>query len=113
MVDKGTFSDRLSGLLEKSGESQAALAEAVGVRPQAVSKWLKNGHPNAQTAKRLARHFGVSTGWLLWGDESADTAIREGDEFEAQNLQEIELLQGFRRLSARRRKAMIEFLNPD
>ena len=59
----------------RAGLSQEALAEAVGVSRQAVSKWeCGDSVPEPGKLLLLARTFGVTTDWLL-DDEAGD--IRE------------------------------------
>lgn len=69
MVDKEQIGIRISGLRKKSGMSQAALAEKLGVSAQAVSKW-ENGNnlPDIDVFRELA--------WLL---NTTIDAIVEGD----------------------------------
>ena len=66
-----TFSEKLIRLRKREGLSQEALAEALGVSRQAVSRW-EQGTALPDGAKLLpcARYFGVSVDWLL--DEDQD-----------------------------------------
>lgn len=66
-----TFSEKLNRLRRREGLSQEALAEALGVSRQAVSRW-EQGTALPDGAKLLpcARYFGVSVDWLL--DEAQD-----------------------------------------
>ena len=61
-----TFSEKLIRLRKREGLSQEALAEALGVSRQAVSRW-EQGTALPDGAKLLpcARYFGVSVDWLL------------------------------------------------
>lgn len=56
------FSKKLLEHVEKSGESQAAIAKAVGVSSSTFSRWC-NGYslPSWNQIKVLAGHFGVSS----------------------------------------------------
>lgn len=57
----------------RAGFSQEQLAERLGVSRQAVSKW-ENGdsEPELGKLRLLAEAFGVSTDWLLSGEEPED-----------------------------------------
>ena len=65
-----TFSEKLIRLRRREGLSQEALAEALGVSRQAVSRW-EQGMALPDGAKLLpcARYFGVSVDWLLDGQQ--------------------------------------------
>ena len=57
---------RVQALRVKSGLSQEALAEHLGVTRQSVSKWeLGQALPDTEKIVLLSRLFGVSTDWLL------------------------------------------------
>ena len=72
-----TFSEKLIRLRKREGLSQEALAEALGVSRQAVSRW-EQGTALPDGAKLLpcARHFGVSVDWLL--DDARDWEPQAG-----------------------------------
>lgn len=66
-----TFSEKLCRLRRREGLSQEALAEALGVSRQAVSRWEQGtALPDGGKLLPCARHFGVSVDWLL--DEGQD-----------------------------------------
>ena len=71
-----TFSEKLTRLRKREGLSQEALADALGVSRQAVSRW-EQGTALPDGAKLLpcARYFHVSVDWLL--DEEQDWGTRE------------------------------------
>lgn len=62
--------EKILYLRKKSGYSQEAVAEKLGVSRQAVSKW-ENGDADPEIGKLrlLAQLFQVSTDWLLSEDE--------------------------------------------
>ena len=71
-----TFAEKLLRLRRREGLSQEALADALGVSRQAVSRW-EQGTALPDGAKLLpcARYFGVSADWLLdeargWEDQT-------------------------------------------
>ena len=73
-----TFSEKLIRLRRREGLSQEALAEALGVSRQAVSRW-EQGTALPDSAKLLpcARQFGVSVDWLLDDTQDWEAQRRE------------------------------------
>ena len=73
-----TFSEKLIRLRRREGLSQEALAEALGVSRQAVSRW-EQGTALPDGAKLLpcAKYFGVSVDWLLDEDQGWEPPRRE------------------------------------
>ena len=61
-----TFGEKLQTLRAREGLSQDALAEALDVSRQAVSKWERDeAMPEAEKIVRISRRFGVTTDYLL------------------------------------------------
>lgn len=56
---------RINALLRETGESNAALGEAIGVSGETVRRWRKGDQPKADELVRLADHFGVGVEYLL------------------------------------------------
>lgn len=72
-----TFAEKLVRLRKREGLSQEALAEALGVSRQAVSRWEQGtALPDAAKLLPCARYFGVSVDWLL-DDERAWEELTE------------------------------------
>lgn len=63
------FSERLSLAVSRDGRTKSQIAEAVGVKPPALSRWLAGSVPDYENAKDLAAALNVSVHWLLNGDE--------------------------------------------
>ena len=59
------FQARLKELKERSGKTQARIAEDLGVTPQAFSYYVNGREPDYDTLIRIATYFGVSTDYLL------------------------------------------------
>ena len=82
-----TFAEKLMRLRKREGLSQEALAEALGVSRQAVSRWEQGtALPDAAKLLPCARLFHVSVEWLLdesqaWEDRT-DTATKAAKETE-------------------------------
>ena len=61
-----TFGEKLQRLRAQRGLSQDALAEALGVSRQAVSRWERDETlPETEKVMRLSRYFQVTTDYLL------------------------------------------------
>lgn len=64
-----TFGEKLQTLRAREGLSQDALAEALDVSRQAVSKWERDeAMPEAEKIVRISRRFRVTTDYLLLED---------------------------------------------
>lgn len=69
------LSEKICYCRKKSGKSQEALAEQLGVSRQAVSKWeTGEAEPELKKLRLLAEVFGVSTDWLLSDEEPQEEA---------------------------------------
>lgn len=72
------LSEKIYFCRKKSGKSQEALAEQLGVSRQAVSKWeTGDSEPEIGKLKLLADAFGVTVDWLLSEDEPAEETENE------------------------------------
>lgn len=71
---KNEFNTALKNLRKSKGITQEQLAEAVGVSPQAVSKWEINGYPDAPLLPVIADYFDVSLN-ELFGNEKENVSI--------------------------------------
>lgn len=64
------INDKIHACRKKSGMSQEALAEKIGVSRQSISKWeTGEALPEITKLPLLAQTFGVSTDWLLREEE--------------------------------------------
>lgn len=70
-----TFGEKLQLLRTHRGLSQDALAEALDVSRQAVSRWERNETlPETEKVIRLSRYFSVTTDYLLLDEVESPTA---------------------------------------
>ena len=105
-----TFYERFKTLRQGKGMSPARAGEECGLNKGTVSAWKQRGtQPSGQTLQKIADYFGVTTDYLLTGEDPAYQAISSSDEeveiFEAINaLKDTEL----RRLVLRLSKASQE-----
>ena len=68
------MAERLRDTLKQRNMTQRALAQATGVSPQAVNKWLQSGHIGRQHLLHCAELLDVPTTWLLTGEETDSVA---------------------------------------
>lgn len=108
LPDRVRYARRLAGL------SQAALAKEIGVGPSAVAQWeLPSGtSPTIEHLAHLAVRSGVAFEWLATGRGAsiAAPAAAEAAAAPARDNAEDRLLASFRRLTRRRRDALLRWL---
>ena len=62
--------ERIFNLLKEKGITQSALADKIGVRQATISDWKrKKTTPSAETIGLIAEILGVSTDYLITGNE--------------------------------------------
>ena len=72
------LSEKIYYCRKKSGKSQEALAEQLGVSRQAISKWeTGESEPEIGKLKLLAAAFGVTVDWLLSDEDPAEETAQE------------------------------------
>lgn len=70
-IDKELFSRRLVQTCYDSGSSQARLAEATGIDPGILSRYMSGKKvPNLKTIYAIAKYLGVSIDYLVGNDEA-------------------------------------------
>ena len=70
------FYDLFCQLCEKKGVSVTRATVEMGLSRTIGSKWKRTGAtPNGETLNRIAEYFGVTTDYLLTGEESKNAAI--------------------------------------
>lgn len=109
---------RIKRLREEHGFSQGELARRLGVTQPTVSDWENNKtEPAVDNLRLLAVEFDVFFEWLATGRGPRRFAPLAGEppaEYRVERKQpadEVQLLNAFRRLPARRREALLEFLS--
>lgn len=90
-----SFYEQLVTLCEKNGIKPTVLIESLGMSKGTMSNWKKGGNPSGEAVVRFAKHFGVSTDYLLLGKETAYNVISSEDE---------EILELFHRLPREKRE---------
>jgi transcriptional regulator with XRE-family HTH domain len=70
-----SLGERIALARKQAGLSQEQLGDKLGVSRQAVSKWESDQtNPDVAYVAQMCRLLGVSSDWLLLGEESAQTA---------------------------------------
>lgn len=59
------FTDRLKFLKKSSGKTQAEIAKAIDITPQALSYYMNGREPNFEILMKLANYFRVTTDYLI------------------------------------------------
>ena len=101
------FSQRLKTLMKQNGITKFKLSKQLSVSPSTVANWL-NGEssPNIERVRQIADLFGVSTDYLLTGNESAAPPAKE--EANAFAQMESALLKAFRTVSVSDKIAILQ-----
>lgn len=87
-----TIGKRISALRKARGMKQEELAERLDVSGQAVSKWENDQTcPDIGLLPRLARVFGVTTDYLLTGEQEQEPPVRMVPEEERKDLRDMML----------------------
>ena len=101
------ISQRIRSKREELGMSQEELAKRIGYSNRASINKIENDVSKLTTDKieAIAKAFGVTPSWLMWGNEETDTS-KEIDPTLA--TQDAELLTIFHQLSANDKKRLVE-----
>jgi len=70
-----TVGERIKYLRKRDKETQDQLAEFIGVKSGVTISNYENGdrEPDLENIRRIALHYGVTSDWLLNGDEAPGT----------------------------------------
>lgn len=66
--------DVLKDLMKKRGETLLSLSQGTGVPKSTIADWMTNRTPNPIQAVKIAKYFGVSLHFLLFGCEDPQDA---------------------------------------
>lgn len=62
-----TFSERLEQAIQASGRAKSDIADSVGVKPPALSRWLRGSQPEHRHLAAIAKELNVDVNWLISG----------------------------------------------
>lgn len=65
---KSELKDRLKQAIKESNKSQKRIAEEIGITPQALNKWLKDGKASKENLAAFAEATGKSFSWIFLGE---------------------------------------------
>lgn len=122
-----TFGQRLRAAREERQWTQEFVGQEVEVTNATVSKWERDAaEPSLKHLQALGRLFCVSIDALVRDDVAQARGLarfagtqdergvyRAPDPSKATNSEELALLMHFRRLGAKRRRAVLDLINPD
>lgn len=86
------FFDVFKALCDKKGVSPKRATEEIGLSNSITTKWKKTGAtPKGETLSKIADYFGVTTDYLLTGEETkkAPTLTKKDERDIARKLDEI------------------------
>jgi transcriptional regulator with XRE-family HTH domain len=66
----------LKRLMEEQAESLASISKTTGVPKSTISEWLSNRSPNPTQAVKVAKLFGVTLHYLLFGTNDSQEPIQ-------------------------------------
>lgn len=78
-----TALDRVKAALAEQHKTEAGLAKALEITAQAVSNWSQRGTLPPRQVKNIASYLGVTTDWLLTGDNSDKSVPPKGSKVNA------------------------------
>ncbi len=81
---KEEIGKRIKELLDiKNGGNQSALADYIGVSPQAVQQWIAgNTSPKGKNLKKAAEFLNASQAYISYGDKESSYDTKEPDDRE-------------------------------
>ena len=71
--------DRILALLKENGITAKKLTSDLEISNSSVSDWKKGSKPSCDVVVKLARYFGVSTDYILLGEESSSISKEDQD----------------------------------
>jgi len=84
--EKTDIIKRIFESLTKSGKSQKELSEYIGISPNSITSWKNGSLPAADRIPYIAKFFGVTTDYILTGQESSSNS--------ASNVSNSSIVQG-------------------
>lgn len=97
------FYDVFLSLCADRGISASKAAENIGLNRAAVAKWKKGAVPVGATLQKFADYFGVTTDYLLNGEQKEKPSTVSGEE---QSYSDLQLLAAIKRADEKDLKAI-------
>ena len=69
------FYSQFEKLCNQNHIKPSALARKLGFSPSAPGRWKSGAIPQGDTLQRLSEYFGVTTDYLLYGDERPNNSV--------------------------------------
>lgn len=100
---------RIFNLMRKRHMTGRAFAEGVGMAPSTCHDWKAGkGTPKVEYIAKTAQFFGVSTDYLIFGEDEEEIKLRI---IKAQNLEEQSLLDRYREMPENLRSMVNAYVN--
>lgn len=114
MVDN--VKTRIRELIKASGYKQNEIAKHIGVTPQAITKWLRNGNIDKTNLQKLCRLTNSNIDWVLEGRGTMLRKETQGikETSAPYSMEDVEFLNEYHKLSPAdqaRLRAIAEALN--
>lgn len=81
-------------LCKKNGKAPNSVAAELSIPSGSVTAWKKGTQPRNTTLKKIADYFGVTTQYLLFGEETKKTPAVSGEGLDATTRQLFDFVDG-------------------
>lgn len=99
------FYDRFMKLCKENGVKPTPLVVSMGLSSSNVSIWKKGSTPRPAIVKKIADYFGVTTDYLLGGEQKEKPPTPKG---EGLNDEQLEIMELYDALDPREQKLLLE-----
>ncbi len=73
-IDKKARGARIAQAITDSGKTQREMSEIIGVAPQSITKWIRNGNISMDNLVALSDFTGIDLRYLISGDNFGEVA---------------------------------------
>lgn len=88
------FYDQFKKLCDERGEKPTPVAKKLGCSSSNVALWKKGSVPRTPVLSKIADYFGVTTQYLLFGDETKKSPAVSGEGLDATTRQLFDFVDG-------------------
>ena len=84
------FYDVYLSLCKRNSKRPSVVAAELGINKSNVSNWKNNGYtPRGEVLQKIADYFGVTTDYLLTGEETKKAPTQEGERWDDPEIYRI------------------------
>lgn len=87
-----SFYEQLEKLCKMHDVKPSNIVQQLGMSKGSMSNWKKGGIPSGEAVVRFAKHFDVSTDYLLLGDEKKASITSKGTILSVEDNEWLELI---------------------